>query len=172
MSKLAPLLISSLSEAKDGIRRFHEELQTLPDLVDLLSSFQAWYAISDAEGQILMAPSKFIGYQGQTARSYRKVNRDTDGRATEGVLSRWFSQPDTVSEQVLIQELAKFLNRFGKKPNKRARVSTINGVSLTPGTVPDDQVTGISPLDAMLVFYQMLSSDDQRELRRRITRLP
>ena len=172
MTKQIPPLISSLDEAKDGIRRFPDEVAALPGMADLLGSFQAWYAITDAEGHVLLAPSKFVGYQGLTAQTYLRVNRETDGRATEAVLSRWFSQPDTPSEQVLIEELAKFLNRFGKKPNKRARVSTINGVGLTPGVVTDTEKVSDSlrPLDAALVFYRMLSADDQREFRRRITR--
>jgi hypothetical protein len=170
MSSQLPLLINSASEAKDGIRRFQDELTCSSGIVDLLSSFQAWYAISDAEGRILLAPSKFIGYQGLTAETYRAVNRDIDGRATETVLSRWFSQPDTQSEQALIQALAKLLSRYGKKPNKRARVSTLNGLAPLTGAPGEQSSDGPSALDALMIFYRMLSEDDRREFRRRISR--
>lgn len=111
-----------------------------------------------------------MGYCDLSAQTYLQINRNTDGRDTEAVLRRWFSQPDAASEQLLIEELAKFLNKFGKKPNKRARVSTINGIALTHGRDAEGSPEGVAPLDAMMTFYRMLSADDQREFRRRIAR--
>lgn len=165
-----PPMITTLDEAKEGVYRFQKELRVLPGVVDLLSSFQSWYAIPDESGQPLFAPSKFIGYAGLTATAYREVNRMTDGRVTEAVLSRWFSQPSSAVEQALLQELAKFLNRYGKQPNKRARVSTLGGASLYIGTELDRGPVGPSQIDAMMVIYRMLPPEDQREFRRRINK--
>ncbi|MDD3355208.1 hypothetical protein [Zoogloea sp.] len=170
MNDLMPSLVSSLDEAKSGIRRFQDELNVLPGVVDLLSSFQSWYAIADKDGRILFGPSKFIGYDGLTAERYREVNKWTDGRITEALLGRWFSQPDTTAEQVLINELSRLLNRFGKKPNKRVRISTVNGVGLIPGNGAQETIQGPSPVDALLVLYRLLNGDDQKEFRRRINR--
>lgn len=170
MTVQMPSLISSLEEAKSGILRFQDELNVLPGVVDLLSSFQSWYAIADKNGNILFGPSKFIGYDGLTAKRYRAVNKQTDGRVTEALLRRWFAQPDSTSEQLLISELARLLNRFGKKPNKRVRISTVNGVGLTPGNEAQESNYGPSPVDALLVMYRLLHADDQKEFRRRISR--
>lgn len=166
MSEQIPLLISSLDEAKDGIRRFHEELKS-PLLIDLLSAFRAWYAIEDTDGQILLAPSKFIGYQALTAQIYRENNQEFNGRDTEAVLSRWFSRPDTETEEFLHEKLAKLLSPFGKKPNRQARISTISGTSLVPGA-GSGLIEGGSSVDAMMAFYRMLSANDQQEFRKRI----
>jgi len=170
MSVKMPSLISSLEEAKSGIRCFQDELNVLPGITDLLSSFQSWYAIADKDGNILFGPSKFIGYVGQTAESYREVNRHTDGRVTEALLGRWFTQVDSTSEQILINELARFLNRFGKKPNKRVRISTVNGVGLIPGNEAQEPNHGPGPVDAMLVMYRLLGEDEKKEFRRRLGR--
>lgn len=166
MSNHTPRLISSLDEAKASIRRFHEELKN-PLLVDLLGSFRAWYAITDTDGEILLAPSKFIGYQALTARIYLELNKKLDGRDTEAVLSRWFSSPEhDATEEFLHEKLANLLSPFGKKPGKLARISTINGSSLVPGEEP--RLQGNSPADALLVLFRMLSAEDQLEFRKRI----
>lgn len=165
-----PSLITSLEEAKAGIRQFQDELTVLPGVVDLLSSFRSWYAITDEAGRILFGPSKFIGYVGLSAESYRAVNQLTNGRDTEALLERWFSQPDSASEEILIDELSRFLNRFGKRPNKRVRVSTIDGLGLIPGGTHQQAVQGPTPVDALLVMYRMLTADDQKEFRRRISK--
>ena len=163
----SPLLISSLDEARDGIRRFQEELAT-SGIVDLLSSFRAWYAISDEGGRVLLAPSKFIGYQGLTARTYPQATRNGDGRAPETVLRRWFWQPSNSSERILIQELARMLSPLGRKPNKLARVSTIDGLDIIPGQRSAQPIDHGSLVDAMLVIYKTLPADDQLEFKRRI----
>lgn len=170
MSIQMPSLVSSLDGAKTEIHRFQDELNVLPGVVDLLSSFQSWYAIADKEGKILFGPSKFIGYEGLTAESYREVNQWTDGRVTEALLGRWFSQPDSNSEQILINELARLLNRFGKKPNKRVRISTVNGVGLIPGNAAQEITSGPSNVDALLAIYRLLGEEEQKEFRRRVNK--
>lgn len=165
-----PPLISSLEEAQAGIRRFQDELNVLPGLVDLLSSFRSWYAIADQNGNIIFGPSKFIGYVGLSAKGYRAVNPLIDGRDTEALLKRWFNSPDSASEQVLIDELGRFLNRFGKRPNKLARISTVNGFGLIPGDTQQQKIQGPTPVDALFVMYRMLSTDEQKEFHRRINK--
>ncbi len=170
MSKQNVSLINNIEQAKNNIWQFQIEMESPEQMVDLLGAFKAWYAIPDDKGDILFAPSKFIGYQDLTAQTYREAARETNGRDTEAVLSRWFKQPEGACEQVLIQELAKWLGRFGKKPNKSVRVSTTQGVTLTPGMSATEAPANANPVDAIMVFFQMLSVSDQREFRRRITR--
>jgi len=133
--------------------------------------FRAWYAIEDENGQVLLAPSKFIGYQGLTGESYRDISEEIDGRATESVLGRWFSRPASQTEDVLIDKLAELLSWYGKTPSKAVRICTVGGASL--GKVQSDArpKRDASPVDAMLVFYGLLSPDDQQECRRRIGEL-
>ncbi|RBA56861.1 hypothetical protein DQ403_13165 [Stutzerimonas zhaodongensis] len=163
-------LINNVDQAKKNIRQFQIEMESPQQLVGLLGVFQAWYAIADDAGGLLFAPSKFIGYQDLTAQTYREAARETNGRDTEAVLSRWFKQPEGACEQVLIQELAKWLGRFGKKPNRSVRISTVQGATLIPGMPATEALASVTPVDAMMVFFQMLSAGDQREFRRRITR--
>lgn len=167
MTSQLPPFVSSLDEAFDGIRMFQTAIAD-PGMVEIASTYRAWYAIKEADGRVLLAPSKFIGYKGFTAQTYLQVNGVANGRQTEGVLGRWFQMPDAASEEFLMQELAKLLGRFGKRPNKLARVSTINGIALMSGEVVQEATEGIGSLEAMMTFYRMLSADEQREFRRRI----
>jgi hypothetical protein len=171
MNPELPVHISSIQEAKNGIRRFQTELENGTNLGHLLSSFHAWYAIKDESGNVLYGPSKFIGYSDLTDDLYRQVSRETDGRVTEAVLSRLgFSQPTKDCELKLIEGLSKFLNTYGKQPNKRVRVSTIGGAPLEEGAIEGDVGHGPSVVDAFLVIFRSLSDGDQKELRRRINK--
>lgn len=171
MTTPSPLLITNLDDAKNGVLRFHHELEQADtaDFISLLGSFQAWYAIPGEDGQLLLAPGKFIGIQGMGVRHYRNISRNIDGRATEAVLARWFCPADATSSDLLLQTLASLLGRFGKKLNKRVRVSMLKGHSLSRDGFSPEAAPLPSPLEALLVFYGLLSVADQREFRRRIT---
>ncbi len=172
MTQPTPRLIATLDDAKDGIARFQDALKS-PEIQGLLGMFRAWYAIEDENGEILLAPSKFIGYQGLTGESYRDISEEIDGRATESVLGRWFSRPASQTEDALIDKLAELLSWYGKTPSKAVRICTVGGATL--GDIQSDAKAeserGADPVDAMLVFYGLLSPDDQQEVRRRISEI-
>lgn len=120
-------IVSSQSQAEDGIRRYREELENSPLLVERAPYARAWYAHPGADGSWCFGPSKFIGYVGMTAEEY--VNDDArDGRLTERKLANWFSTVDEEDElyQELKEQLDAFLADFGKVPSAKTRINVAN----------------------------------------------
>jgi uncharacterized protein (DUF433 family) len=124
---MAAGLIASSEEARENIRRFSEELAKNRELAEIMAYARAWYAYRDARGAWSFAPSKFIGYSGNTARTYLRTHKQRDGRVTERVLSRWFEEvrPDTPLYGELLEKLQQLFGRYGKAPNRLLRISVL-----------------------------------------------
>lgn len=163
-----PPLVANQKEAMDNIITFNADLRSHQGahLITILSNFISWYAIDGPDGSILLAPSKFVGYSNMTAGLYKNVYKSTTGRDTELHLARWFDRPSAAEEQRLLGALTKFLSGFGKAINKRARISTLGGRTLTPGFELEDTKPGV--IDAMLLLYSTLSNAEKQDFRRRL----
>ncbi len=86
----------------------------------------------------LFAPSKFIGYAGNTAESYLSGTDDRYGGRTEAVLRGWFAvvPPATRRRTELDDALRKFLKIHGHSgPRKSARICVLKEI-LSSGASP------------------------------------
>src|SRR5688572_1612009 len=87
MSKIS----STEQQVRRNIRRFRAELDSSTELQARLAYARAWYADCDDDDEWHFGPSKFVGYQGMTAKEYVD-DGPRDGRRTERKLATWFVQ--------------------------------------------------------------------------------
>jgi hypothetical protein len=123
-------LVSNVHEAQDNIETYHKALEGLdPEkygeraIARMIPYVRAWYAVRDARGRLMFAPSKFIGYSAITADLYEQYEQ-LDGRVTESRLAKW-AEPITPTDprySEFQRELSLFCARFGAHPNGRARL--------------------------------------------------
>jgi hypothetical protein len=117
-------LITSLEQIEANIRRY---AASGDELAGLMAYGHAWYAWR-TEGRWLLGPSKFIGYEGMDAETYRRSNnKGLDGRVTEKVLRQWADPIGQGHPQYdeLHTALASFLTHHGKTPNTLAHISIV-----------------------------------------------
>jgi hypothetical protein len=124
-------LVSDVREAQGNIETYYKALEGLdPDqygkraVARMIPYVRAWYAVRDAHGRLIFAPSKFIGYSSITADLYEQYEQ-LDGRVTESRLAKW-AEPITPADLrygEFQRELSLFCARFGAHPNGRARLS-------------------------------------------------
>jgi uncharacterized protein (DUF433 family) len=124
-------LVSSVEQALRNISLYRHELAKSPGLQRVVGYAPAWYAAPGPDGTWLLAPSKFVGYQGISAEVYLDRNGGSgvhDGRETERQLQNWFariSQGSALHRQ-LSEELSAMLAPYGKTQNIRARFYLVN----------------------------------------------
>ena len=91
--------VSSVGRAIENIRLYEECLASKPQMQDRIRRHAAWYAFREA-GVWRFGPSKFVGYEGITAKDYlASAKGSLDGRETESRLKRWFTPVDPASDQ-------------------------------------------------------------------------
>jgi uncharacterized protein (DUF433 family) len=135
---MKPITVTSAEEVIENIHRYHEAIAKSPKIRARVARVWSWYAHKDEQSNAWkFAPSKFIGYRGANIPRYlAEAGKDGefDGRATERVLSEWFSAPEPGSklERELIEALRTFLAGFAKAPGARARVSVLKANVAVP----------------------------------------
>jgi hypothetical protein len=123
MRKVISILVTDLQEAISNILRFEAQLDGSSDLRARLAYARSWYAHPHEEDWCF-GPSKFIGYQGMTAKEY--VNEESrDGRRTERQLGEWFIEipPQDPLHGELSRALHTFLRQYGKTPSSLSRIN-------------------------------------------------
>jgi len=103
------------------IHKFDVELSRSPDLQARLAYARAWYAHQDESGRWCFGPSKFVGYEGISAKAYLQTAEESDGRRTEAQLQMWFGAVDPASAlyQELSTALFALLAKYGKAPSTK-----------------------------------------------------
>lgn len=119
-------LVTSAQDARKNVLAFEKELAGNRKLAEIMSYGRAWYASRNGERWVF-GPSKFVGYESNTARSYLATHDRRDGRLTERVLSQWFEEvsPDTALYRELYAALRDMFARYGKSPNKLVRLNIL-----------------------------------------------
>ncbi|HEX3756215.1 MAG TPA: DUF433 domain-containing protein [Rhizomicrobium sp.] len=119
-------LVASTDDAHRNILKFEKELAGNRELAEIMSYGRAWYASRD-KGRWVFGPSKFVGYESNTARLYLKNHDGRDGRLTERVLSQWSEEvaPGTALYRELHAALREMFARYGKSPNKLIRLNVL-----------------------------------------------
>ncbi len=116
-------LVDSISEVKNNVKQFNEDLEINDALVFKLSSFRHWYYIEELD---LFGPSKFIGYKNNNSYEYSKgTNIDNgymDGRRTQKVLKVFFKEVEDEKFESLYNKLKIFIQTYGKDPNKIIKI--------------------------------------------------
>lgn len=118
------ILVTNPHEAISNILRFETQLKRSPELQARLAYARSWYAHPPGTAHWGFGPSKFIGYQGMTAKEY--LNEESrDGRRTERQLGEWFIEipPQDPLHAELSQALHAFLRRYGKTPSSLSRIN-------------------------------------------------
>lgn len=120
---MQPKLVSQFSQVVENIERYDRD-RTLSPLADKIAYVRAWYAVQSSTGKWLFAPSKFAGYVGTSAETYREELAERDGRETERGLSQWFveAEPHDRLGRELIDRLRETVAAQGKVLNALARV--------------------------------------------------
>ena len=127
-------LVTDQDQAIENILRYQAELEDErfgARLRKLMSFVHAWYATRPAGGQWLFAPSKFVGYAGNTAEAYIEERQARDGRITEPLLRQWFHvvEPGSPRADALDRALREFLRSHGRSgPRKSARICVPAGL--------------------------------------------
>lgn len=116
-------LVDSISEVKNNVKHFNEDLEINEELVSKLSSFRHWYYIEELD---LFGPSKFIGYKNNNWYEYSKgTNIDNgymDGRETQEVLKVFFKEVEGGKFESLYNKLKIFIQTYDKDPNKIIKI--------------------------------------------------
>ena len=131
-------VVANLDEAVDNIGRYQNEVRKRPELAKRMKQVHAWYAIKSSDGTWRFAPSKFVGYAGNTSRAYLVEAPHRDGRSTEAVLKNWFVvvPSDTRRGAELNDALRSFLKSHGHSgPRKGARICVLKEVSASDADV-------------------------------------
>ncbi|MFN0022822.1 MAG: DUF433 domain-containing protein [Parvularculaceae bacterium] len=120
---MPPKLVADFTQVVENIERFNRDLAQA-SLAEKIAYVRAWYAVKAATGEWLFAPSKFAGYVGSSAESYRDELADRDGRETERGLSQWFVEADPNDRfgRELLARLRETVAAQGKVLNALARV--------------------------------------------------
>jgi uncharacterized protein (DUF433 family) len=127
---MKPITVTSAEEVIENIRNYQKAVQDAK-FQSRVARVWSWYAFKDGQSHSWkFAPSKFIGYRdAKPGRYLAESGKDGefDGRATERVLSEWFTAPEPGSklERELIEALRTFLAGFAKAPGARARISVL-----------------------------------------------
>lgn len=124
-------LVNSPDQAVANILRYQTEVVAEPRLAGRMKQAHVWYAVWSTDKTWLFAPSKFVGYTENTARSYLTNAGERDGRRTEAVLRSWFETVEPLMRRAT--ELADALQTFIKAhgfsgPRKNARICVLKGV--------------------------------------------
>jgi uncharacterized protein (DUF433 family) len=119
-------LVTSAEHARKNVLAFEKELAGNRKLADIMSYGRAWYAGRSGKRWVF-GPSKFVGYESNTAKRYLDTHDRRDGRLTERVLSQWFEEaaPDTALYRELHAALQEMFARYGKSPNKLLRLNVL-----------------------------------------------
>lgn len=136
-------MIASRDEAVANIPRYRDALKDDRHGAALRKSMpmvHVWYAVRPPGKEWLFAPSKFIGYPGNTAEAYFRDRNARRGRDTERILRRWFHvvRPGTRLAGDLEGALRDFLRGYGHSaPRKDARICVPAEVLDDAGEAPE-----------------------------------
>jgi len=130
--------VTTQSEVEQNILQFNAEIESSKkprpeypalELVNNIPRFRSWfYIFNEREKKYSFAPSKYIGYANINAKIYNeKKHSELDGRQTETALASWYEvlSPTDPLHEILSDELGKFCNAYGKKPNNTSRINII-----------------------------------------------
>lgn len=119
-------LVSNDVQAQANIRRFGAEVAGDEGMKSRLAYNRAWYAEAKPNGGWDLGPSKFIGYEGMTAKAYDPQN--LNGRETEKQLANWYTQiqPTDPLFPEIDRALRDFLAQYGKAPSALYRINISN----------------------------------------------
>lgn len=164
-SNKSPKFVQDRDKVYKNIDQFHEDVNSDEGrlLQEKLSSFVAWYAY-ERNGQWVLAPSKYIGYEHMNMELYFKDLVLLDGRKTEEVLRPWFEEATDSTKNSVEDALQKLLGTYGKLPNSRARIL----IPRSDETLSNGFASTSETVSAMLVLYKQLSDAEQAEFRRRL----
>ena len=118
-------LVASLRAAVENISRYQAEVRDEQKLAKEMRRARVWYGVRSEAGAWLFAPSKFVGYAGNSGRAYVSERDDRNGGLTEKVLKRWFKvvPHDTHLGAALDAALHRFLAVHGHSgPGRNARI--------------------------------------------------
>ena len=128
MNEKAMLATSPLSVFK-AIECLNRELAGHPELVKRLGTVHAFYALEKEGGATLFGFSKFVGYEGMSARRYLDWNVYAllDGGRTERHLSQWFEDvsQDSAKYEQIHEHLVNWLQLYGKRPREGVRINVL-----------------------------------------------
>jgi len=157
-----PKLVHSPSQVIGNIANFETHA---PELIDRISNARAWYA-TKLNGKWRFGHSKFIGYDGLSAKSYIKLSQELDGRVTEKRLSEWFVvlDPNTSLYREVRSALDEFLGRFGKTPNSLMRIAVLkDDVEAEVEAPPADNLVKL-----LAAVYRQLDQQKRAEFKKLI----
>ena len=131
MNKKAMLATSPLSVFK-AIESFNRDLGNHPELVKRLRTVRAFYVLEKSDGARLFGFSKFVGYEGMTARRYldKELYALLDGGRTERHLSEdpgWFETVslESAAYKEIYDDLVNWMEQYGKSPRDGVRINVL-----------------------------------------------
>jgi hypothetical protein len=157
-------LVSSMRQVRDNIQRLQVEVEAEPELAARLGLVHAWYVDLSASGQTSFGFSKFIGYDGLSARDYLQNYGALDGRNTEWVLREYCNElsPESRDYQILHRELTTWLARYNKTPRSKVRIMVLRRDE------DQDHSTDRRLLDLLIAVSDLLPAGQRQELRQRL----
>ncbi len=158
MTNLPPPITNKQSALKN-IDTFFADIDNQPEMQRRLSRVRAWYCLKNNDGKFIFAPSKFIGYENITFKTYFEFyNKGLTGGETEHVLKDMFKEmdPEHPSWNDVNQALNEFLMKFGKRRNKISRMHFCGSLD------NEARPMGTSAIEVMIAAFEKLIPSQQR----------
>jgi hypothetical protein len=158
------LPIFSADDAAEAIRSFASIAEESTEILMRISQARFWYAVKDTSGHWAFAPAKWAGFQKMTPNQYLDQNDGIDGRRTEKRLGEWFEflEPDTRAHTDLLQELNKFLGKYGKQSSSACRIALLKGEQKT--IAPTDDL-----VELIIRILERLDGNQRNQVRRALS---
>ncbi len=118
--------IENYNDLIENVIMFNDCIKNSDLLKSRLRRFRHWYYIEELDK---FAPSKFIGYKGNSSGSYESgTNPGTgymNGMDTQRVIRSLFNDVLHEGQEIHREFLIKFLNGFGATPNANVHIHII-----------------------------------------------
>lgn len=157
-------LVHDQDSAATNVLRYGDELAASKGLQDRLGQHRRWYAYA-RKGEWHFGPSKWSGYEWQTADDYLSNASEHDGRVTEGVLKTWSQEVSSTSKlgKRLHDGLAAFLATYGKSPSASTVISVFDNAVASPD---DLQTEGDGKLILLILeVVNSMSHEDRKAIK-------
>lgn len=171
-------LATSPESVQRNIDAYWQTAHEHPDLIKDAARVKKWKAHRTKEGEWRFGPSRFVGYEGMTAKKYLKrkekgPNGGLNGTETEVHLRKWTENVPhgTKLYHQLLDALEEFLAEADVKVGKGASFSLLSVEGATEVLDDIDQTYEDAEVDALVTLSKRLSGEQVQKLTRRLEAL-
>lgn len=173
-----PNLSKSFESTLRNIDAYWETARDYPDLIKDAARVKQWKAYRTESGEWRFGPSRFVGYEGVTAKKYIKRKKMgpaglLNGTETEKHLSQWTEDVRQNSKlyHQLLDELAEFLSEADVKVGSSASFSIMLTDDKSELLDTYDPTNDDVEVEALVTLSKRLTKTQVEKLTRRLQAL-